>query len=97
MRSVASYDGDMRKRLPQLPSRCLSGMPATFSSCFAAHAQALARVVPELDARIVEIEYERLLARWDLADEEAEPLPHSCCLFGRKVISKKGPFLAAYT
>ena len=58
---------------------CLAG-PRPPSRCFGADAQALARLVPESDARLIEVEQEHLLAWWNLPDEEAKPLPHSCRL-----------------
>ena len=89
---VVAYDGNMSDRLPKLPTRSLSGRTeASRTLPLRAHLQAFAWLVPKLDARLVEIEEDRLLALWNILHEEPEPLPHRGRLLGPKKCSKKVP------
>ena len=89
---VVAYNTDVRERPAQLATRSLPCEACSGNlTCWTAQAQAW--LIPEPDAGLVQVQSQDRAARWHLALQEMEPLPHSCCLDEQKM-NKKGSVLA---
>ena len=81
---VVANNSDVRERPTQLASRSLPGEACSgYLTCWTAQAQAW--LIPEPDAGLVQVQSQDRAARWYLAQQEMEPLPHSCCLGEQKM------------
>ena len=88
---VVAYNTDVRERPTQLATRSL---PCDACSGYLTFwtARVQAWLIPAPDAGLVQVQSQNRAARWYLAQQEMEPLPHSCCLDEQKMNKKRFRF-----